>query len=117
MCLVTDSRVFRIEQTAECEAPTIAASLATGVSLWRTAERKSSQRRNAYMESVMKKHLRRFAVSSAAVLAMVVMAQTLGSAQNNSPQVIVSFGLEGAMGAPNHVLIPNEVAITRGGKV
>jgi plastocyanin len=65
----------------------------------------------------MKKHLGRFAVSSVAVLTMWLMVQTLGSAQNGPPQVVVSFGLEDATGAANHVLIPDEVTITAGGKV
>jgi plastocyanin len=65
----------------------------------------------------MKKSIRRFAGFSALVLAMVLLVPTVGESQGDRPQAFVSFGLEGAAAPANHVLIPDEVTITAGGKV
>jgi len=61
--------------------------------------------------------IRSFAAFSAFLLAMVLLVPTVGESQSAPPQAFVSFGLEGAEGAANHVLIPDEVSITVGGKV
>jgi plastocyanin len=67
------------------------------------------------MQNILR--IRRFGALSAFVLAMVLWVPAVGESQSGRPQAFVSFGLEGAAGAANHVLIPDEVSITVGGKV
>jgi uncharacterized cupredoxin-like copper-binding protein len=61
--------------------------------------------------------IRSFAAFSAFLLTMLLLVPAVGESQSGPPQAFVSFGLEGAVGAANHVLIPDEVSITVGGKV
>ena len=61
--------------------------------------------------------IRSVAAFSALPLAIVLLVPAVGESQSRPPEAFVSFGLEGAVGAANHVLIPDEVSITVGGKV
>src|SRR5688572_13804944 len=61
--------------------------------------------------------IRSFRALSGFALAMVLVFPALGESQSARPEAFVSFGLEGAVGAANHVLIPDEVSITAGAKV
>jgi uncharacterized cupredoxin-like copper-binding protein len=61
--------------------------------------------------------IRSLAAWSVFVLATVLLVPTTGESQSGRPEAFVSFGLEGAVGAANHVLIPDEVSITAGAKV
>lgn len=61
--------------------------------------------------------IRSLAAFSAFLLAMVLFVPTVGESQSTPPQAFISFGVEGAAGAANHKLVPDEVSISVGGKV
>jgi hypothetical protein len=65
----------------------------------------------------MRKSIVTSTVFSAFLLTLILLVPTVGESQKNAPAVLVSFGLEDAVGAANHVLLPDEVNITAGGKV
>lgn len=65
----------------------------------------------------MPKRIRRLAAVAAFFAAMIMSAATVAKAQSSPPQAFVSFGIEGAGGAANHRLDPDEVFISVGGKV
>jgi uncharacterized cupredoxin-like copper-binding protein len=65
----------------------------------------------------MKTSIRSFAALFGFALSIIPLVPQVAKSQSGRPQAVVSFGLEGAVGAANHVLIPNEVTIAVGGKV